>query len=579
MKPSRWQLGFGLAVVLGTAMACGSGDNRSGFGGGTMGGGTGSGGDDGGPTLGNGEGGVGFGGGTFDASAFVLTPATSTLDLTAGADAGAGGMVQFTATDNGAPVRGALYQISDRGELGSIGASTGLFTASGTLGGTVTIEAEYQGAKATATVAIVMHQTQNGAADALTAAPAGGATAVSAFGPGGYGGVGGDGSGGAVTGAQQTALDGASGTASGDGAAWLYPYANTMFPRGILAPLLQWSIGSSGDYQAVKIGLTEPGFQYTGYFAKPFLATTFGDIPIPASVWTSVYSSYTGATAKGDLQITVTLLPKTGAAFALPPRTVHIAGGSLRGKIYYQSYNTHLATSDVTDINGNYFGGATLAISPGASAPDPKPAAGDDGPGHTSASCRVCHSVALSGSALVTQEGQAYGTSSFYDLGAATSAPVPGVSGSPFPGVSPDGTVMLTNTLPVKGHTTPPASSSFYSVPSGTAVALCQPPGDAAGIPSRVQRRRDQGRVHRRRGRPRDAGRADRLARRPRGQVLRHPEGPVHARPGKQRLLAELHAGERRRRLRERAGLERPRLRRHAPQRRFGRQPPGRRSR
>ena len=486
MKASRWrwQVGFGFAIVLGAAMACGSGDNKSGFDNGDKDGGsttTGGGGDGGGPTFGNGEGGIGFGGGTFNASTFALTPATTTLDLTAGADAGAAGMVQLEATDNGAALSGALFDIADRGELGSIGPSTGLFTASGTLGGTVTVEATYMGAKATATIAIVMHQTQNGATDALTAAPPNGQTAVNAFGPGGYGGVGGDGSGGAVTGAQQSALDaatGADGGGGGDGAAWLYPYANTMFPRGILAPLLQWSIGSSGDYQAVKIMLSEPGLQYTGYFARPFLAKAFGDVPIPADVWTRVYSSYTSATAKEDLQISVALLPKTGAAFSLPTRTVHIAGGSLRGKIYYQSYNTQLATSDVKDINNNYFGGATLAISPGASAPDPTPAAGDDNPGHSSTSCRVCHSVALSGSALVTQDGTAYNNSIFYNLAATTSAPVSGVTGSAFPAVTPDGTRILTSTLPIKGHTTPPPSSSFFSVPAGTAVPFANLPAN-----------------------------------------------------------------------------------------------------
>ena len=89
MKPSCWQLAFGISVVLGAAMACGSNDDNSVFGDGTKDAGHDGSGDDGGVTLGNGEGGVGFGGGTFNPSTFALTPATSTLTLTTGADGGA----------------------------------------------------------------------------------------------------------------------------------------------------------------------------------------------------------------------------------------------------------------------------------------------------------------------------------------------------------------------------------------------------------------------------------------------------------------------------------------------------------
>jgi hypothetical protein len=476
MKPSRWQLAFGFSIVLGAAVACGSSGGGSGFGDGS-GKDAGSGGDDGGSITLGGDGGIGGLRGTFNASTFAITPPTSALTITQGVDAGAAGTVQLYTTDGGQAFTGALFSI-DRAELGTIGATSGLFTANGSLGGTVTVTATYMGATATATIAISLQQTQNGASDALTSAtlPDGGTatSSVTAFGPGGYGGVGGDGSGAAVSPAQQAALDAAATDGGGatDGAGWLYPYDGTMFPRGILAPLLQWSVGSSGDYAAVKVQLHEAGFDYTGYFAKPFLAKTFGDIPIPADVWTSVYSSYTSATSKDDLSVTVTLLPKSGTgAFALPTRTWHIAGGSLRGKIYYQSYGTKLAANDDEDYNGNPYGGATLAISPGASAPTV--AAG-------ASACQVCHSVAANGSSLITQEGSGYGNASQYVLTGTTSTENMIGASHPFPAVSPDGTTLFSNSAPVPNASTPSASG-FATVATGGLTAL-----PMAGLPANL---------------------------------------------------------------------------------------------
>ena len=56
------------------------------------------------------------------------------------------------------------------------------------------------------------------------------------------------------------------GTPTADpGLAWLYPYDKTVWPRGLLAPLLQWN--APRNYDAVYIHLHENAFDYQGFFA------------------------------------------------------------------------------------------------------------------------------------------------------------------------------------------------------------------------------------------------------------------------------------------------------------------------
>src|SRR5436305_924911 len=56
--------------------------------------------------------------------------------------------------------------------------------------------------------------------------------------------------------------------------AFLYPYDKTVFPRGILAPLLQWDPDGHA-FDALYIHISEKAFDYKGYFQKPAGAATF----------------------------------------------------------------------------------------------------------------------------------------------------------------------------------------------------------------------------------------------------------------------------------------------------------------
>jgi hypothetical protein len=352
---------------------------------------------------------------------------------------------KFTATYGGVPV-GAQFTV-DRGELGSVGVGTGLFTPGGSLGGVANVTATYQGLTVTATVNIKI--TYIGVGDPNPPDAGGGA--------GGFGGVGGAGEGPPATPAQVTTLNGAPTADAALG--FLYPYDGTVFPQAVLPPLLQWSIGTH-SFDAVRIHITETNYEYKGYFQKP--GTPFQNHPLPQAVWNALAYSNAGEPVNVELVFsegTSTIGPIT--------ETWKIAQGELKGTIYYNSYGTNLASNNCCTLaDGGSFGGATLAIKEGAL--DPVLIAGSSG---GSAQCRVCHSVSANGSTLLTQHGDnGYAASSTYALtnnDVETTVPSNNDGRFTYPALSPDGTMMFTHE----------STSALYAM-NGTAV-----PG-VTGIPA-----------------------------------------------------------------------------------------------
>ncbi|HEY2745302.1 MAG TPA: hypothetical protein VGL86_11785, partial [Polyangia bacterium] len=221
-----------------------------------------------------------------------------------------------------------------------------------------------------------------------------------------------------------------------------------VWPRGLLAPLVQWNPGAR-NFDAVMITLHSKNFDYTGTFAKN--ATPFLNLPIPADVWHTLTYSNEG---KGD-DITVTLVFEdvSGTATAIGPYTMtwHVAPGTLKGTVYYNSYGTALVVNplNTTQVgnsgeasfgtaagNGPHFGAATLAIKPGST--DPVVVAGVYSGGTDKSGCRVCHSVSANGQKLVTQHGDNYAASSLYDLTTGVETPMTGTK-DVWPALAPDG--------------------------------------------------------------------------------------------------------------------------------------------
>jgi hypothetical protein len=378
----------------------------------------------------------------------TVSPANQVVNVTAGQPIPT---LQFTALLNGSAV-GASWAI-DRGELGAIGAASGLLTPAGTLGGVANITATYGALSASAPVTIFLHVSQSGG-NADAGADGGGV--------GGNGGVGGEGPGGDPGSTLSGVL---AGTPTADpGLTWLYPYDKTVWPRGLLAPLLQWQVGAQGNYDAVYIHITEAAYEYKGYFGVPPNAPTpFQHHPILQDAW------YQATYSNGGEPLTIALtFAHGGQAWGPITETWTIAQGTLKGTVYYNSYGTALVHNACCAMNGTDggapFGGATLAIQAGTPqnpTTSPVLVAGSDqgNPSDpTDTGCRVCHAVSANGASLLTQRAREisgsttdldYGASSLYELTTSNDDLLMpnngGASVYSWPAIYPDGTFLFSN--------------------------------------------------------------------------------------------------------------------------------------
>jgi len=403
--------------------------------------------------------------------------------------------VTFTATLNGFPVSAAWAV--DRGDIANIPlppSSTGIFTPTGTTGGLATVTAGFNGMTASAQVFVELFAQQNGVNPNVPSEVLQTATSVGQLtAGGGVGGVGGEGLGGPVT--DNTTL-GALQNPTSNGQAlnltFLYPYDGTVWPRGMLAPLLMWS-WMPGNADAVQISLaTASGsFSWTGTFAPPsILMQTGGDFirqPIPQDIWAMATSSAGGTTMGGQPDnLTVSLTVASGGVGYGPiSETWPVAPGLLDGIIYYNSYGTQLALNYTGAVGGNgQFGGAVLSIHVGDTSP--KLVAGSNG---GTAQCRTCHSVAAGGSALVVQHGDNYSDTSAYALNVNSSVeevlPVGSGTNAWFSAVYPDGSLALTEfdeLLPLPNDSTQPFAHGLSNVSTDIGTPMFSPDGTLVGF-------------------------------------------------------------------------------------------------
>jgi hypothetical protein len=307
-------------------------------------------------------------------------------------------------------------------------------------------------------------------------------------------------------------------TGAADALTILYPYAGTVLPLGLLPPIPQWSASTSAD--AVKVTLrysdgTTKWFDWSTILPEnQALPLNPGQSPainlaagkrapnIPAAVWSAFERS-----AKGNDAAIVLQRHAGGRLRAEVPTPIHFATGQLKGSVYYQSYGTNLVrnfgTTYATQTIGasQRFGAATLRIRPGANVPTV--AAGStsaaNGPG-----CRVCHSAAALGGALVTNryEPNDY-VSNVFDMTPATPVEtlIPDVGGNANDGryawgaVYPDGSFLFSNSGVPRSSSTPapgglqggdnggPPQSKLYSLASGTLGTTIA----SSGIPSSLR--------------------------------------------------------------------------------------------
>jgi hypothetical protein len=378
--------------------------------------------------------------------AIVVTPSGSMVTVVSGQPAPT---VSFHAQLNGAPVA-VMWQV-DHPEIGTIDAH-GVFTPTGSVGGVVTVTATSGGASGTTTITVVIHAVQNGSAQVDAGS-----------GAGGFGGVGGEGLGPAVSAGTQTVLQG---PATPSSLKLLYPYDQTVWPLGILAPLLQWT-DTSSPADGVSIHLSGAYYDYKGVFGRPTALAAgapFVRHPIPEDVWSAATRSTAGA------QLTVELVVAAGGTAYGPMRaTWTMSKAQVTGTIYYQSYGTKLVENLGGAMGGDgRFGGATLAIR--VDSTDPVLVAGKTTADQTG--CRVCHSVSALGNRMVVQHGDAYQTSSSYDLnkGFAETVYPPATDGKlGWVGLYPDGTIGLGNSRALSGAEST-VGAVLYDMATGNAM-------------------------------------------------------------------------------------------------------------
>jgi len=290
-------------------------------------------------------------------------------------------------------VTNALWSF-DSPNLGSINGA-GSFTATGLVGGVGTLTATADGLMATTTVTVQLQYMLDPNNVAATLGPKFKA---------------------ATTADPQMNLD--------------YPYDQTVFPRGLPAPVAQWCLGAApactGNATDVyDIKVTSPTATFEAFTTTPTpTAPSFTFPTLPTDVWGKLTSSTTGTMTFSIARYdgTTAYIPKT--------ETWTVAAANLAGTIYY--WEIDLGT--VVKMPLGQGPGAFLQI-PGGESP--------------AITCVACHSVSKNGSTVVAAFNGSASPWGTFDTQTGASIfvdgtdPNNGPGGSGFEAISPDGAWVL----------------------------------------------------------------------------------------------------------------------------------------
>ncbi len=327
---------------------------------------------------------------TPDAAPFVdaapltlsIAPLNPTLDVT-----GAVKTLPFTATVSGQPNATVVWTVDDV-QVGVVN-SAGLFRSEGWVAGKTKVTARYGTLTASTTVVVRVAIVENV---------------------------------GNLSAQQMTDLDGGGNVNAAFN--WLYPYNNTVFPRGLESPTLQFGGGAT---QAMKVSARVGDFSYTGYFA----GAAFARATLPQTIWKALTTS-----ADGTAPVAVEATELTAAGVTGPvAQNWKVAPADLKGIIYYNTYRSALTNT-----------GAVMRVKPGHNAEV------------MIGGCAVCHSVSANGKVIAA--GVSWSTdnpvdSTTYNLAADGSVATRNSNSDgrlySFGGLTPDGALMVTNGIPVNG--------------------------------------------------------------------------------------------------------------------------------
>ena len=122
--------------------------------------------------------------------------------------------------------------------------------------------------------------------------------------------------------------------AAADNATILYPYANTVFPRAVKAPVLQWDTGGTAA-TAVRYFVRYPTTGTTTFSWSSIISeTTKPNAVIPPEVWSALESDGQRC-RRADRDSAPRRRPAPIGNFA---GSIHFSTAPLRGQIYYTEY-------------------------------------------------------------------------------------------------------------------------------------------------------------------------------------------------------------------------------------------------
>ena len=146
--------------------------------------------------------------------------------------------------------------------------------------------------------------------------------------------------------------------------AWLYPYDQTVFPRGLLPPRLQWA---GTQIQWVLVTASALNLDYTGSLRADEQRSAgeraVPQLDLPADAWTAITGS---AGANDPVTVQVTKYDIASAVTGPIAETWTVAQGTLKGVVYYNSYDSPLAQGDAGSQNDQ---GAVMRLRPGDTQP------------------------------------------------------------------------------------------------------------------------------------------------------------------------------------------------------------------
>ena len=218
---------------------------------------------------------------------------------------------------------------------------------------------------------------------------------------------------------------------------WLYPYDATVWPRGLLPPVLQWD-APAGAGSSVRVHLHGKYFDYVGCLQT----TGTNQLELPKDVWDSLGVSNDGAVDPISVELTV-----LSGGGAVGPIVEHwtFANAAMKGAVFYNTYDSTLPAAQNT--------GAVLRLLPGAEQPEVFLSSRNPG------ECTGCHSVSANGARLAADThglgGVTYVGSNVFAITPSTQPNPPSLQSklpqTGFGAFTPDGSRFVTNAAPING--------------------------------------------------------------------------------------------------------------------------------